>query len=124
MRHLARSLLGMTSLAPLEILKQHSPSAILANLLYLMFLVVGVILLINLMIALLSNTYQKVQVIVELETSPLVFCNSFEVRNSAEIYLNPLHRKISIHILRTVPSTFHMVTTRRICVTIKSFLIW
>lgn len=60
-RHLARSLLGMTSLTPFESLKEHGPSAILANLLYMMFLVVGVILLINLMIALLSNTYEKVQ---------------------------------------------------------------
>ena len=38
------------------------PSVILDNFLYGAFLVMGVILLINMMIALLSNTYQKVQV--------------------------------------------------------------
>ena len=38
------------------------PSVILVNFLYGAFLVMGVILLINMMIALLSNTYQKVQV--------------------------------------------------------------
>ncbi|PFX26324.1 Short transient receptor potential channel 4 [Stylophora pistillata] len=60
-RDLVRSLLGMTSLTPLESHKEHGPSAILANLLYIRFLVVGAILLINLMIALLSNTYEIVQ---------------------------------------------------------------
>ena len=78
----------MTSLTPFETLEERSPSAILANLLYLMFLVMGVILLVNMMIALLSNTYQKVQVKVSITLTafPLVYCQSFKVRDFAEMY--------------------------------------
>lgn len=78
----------MTSLTPFETLEERSPSAILANLLYLMFLVMGVILLVNMMIALLSNTYQKVQVKVSITLTafPLVYCKSFKVQDFAEMY--------------------------------------
>ena len=38
------------------------PSVILARILYAGFLIMGVVLLINMLIALLSNTYQRVQV--------------------------------------------------------------
>ena len=37
---------------------------------------------------------------------------------------SPSHPNISVHLLHTVLSTFHEVLTRRICLTIKSFLIW
>ena len=37
---------------------------------------------------------------------------------------NPLHPKISIHILHTVLYTFLKVLTRRICLPIKSFFRW
>ena len=37
---------------------------------------------------------------------------------------NPLHPNISIHILHTDLSTFPVVLTRRICLTIFSFLNW
>ena len=36
--------------------------------------------------------------------------------------LSPLHPNISMHILHTVLYTFLKVLTRRICLTIKSFL--
>ena len=36
--------------------------------------------------------------------------------------VNPLHPNISMHILLTVLYTFTKVQTRRICLTIKSFL--
>ena len=59
-RHLCWSLLGDVDLDPLE--SADNPSVILAHFLYGAFLLMGAILLINMMIALLSNTYQKVQV--------------------------------------------------------------
>ena len=36
-------------------------------------------------------------------------------------FLDPLHPKISMHILHTVLYTFPLVLTRRICLKIKSF---
>ena len=60
MRHLCWSLMGAVDADPLE--SADDPSVILASFLYGAFLIMGVILLINMMIALLSNTYQKVQV--------------------------------------------------------------
>jgi len=59
-RHLCWSLMGAVDVDFLE--SADNPSVILVNFLYGAFLVMGVILLINMMIALLSNTYQKVQV--------------------------------------------------------------
>lgn len=59
--HLGWSLLSssedsgpMTSVDP--------PSAFLARIFFATFLIVGVVLLINMLIALLSNTYQKIEV--------------------------------------------------------------
>lgn len=59
--HLGWSLLGrtedsdtMTSVDP--------PSVLLARIFYATFLIVGVVLLINMLIALLSNTYKKIEV--------------------------------------------------------------
>ena len=40
------------------------------------------------------------------------------------VSINPLHPKISIHILHTVFSTFPKVLIRRFCRTIKSFCAW
>ncbi|KAJ7390563.1 hypothetical protein OS493_024601 [Desmophyllum pertusum] len=58
LRHFCWSLLG---LADLDLLNSvDSPSVILAHFLYGVFLIMAVILLINMMIALLSNTYQQV----------------------------------------------------------------
>ena len=59
-QHLCWSLMGDVDVDPLE--SADNPSVILVYFLYGAFLVMGVILLINMMIALLSNTYQKVQV--------------------------------------------------------------
>lgn len=59
-RHLCWSLMGAVDIDVLE--SADDPSVMLVNFLYGAFLVMGVILLINMMIALLSNTYQKVQV--------------------------------------------------------------
>jgi len=58
-KHLCWSLLGIAELEPLD--SVDSPSVTLAQFLFGAFLVMGVILLINMMIALLSNTYQRVQ---------------------------------------------------------------
>lgn len=57
--HLAFSLLGVTGLEKFE--SVDPASELMAKLLYAIFLIMGVILLINMMIALLSNTYQHVQ---------------------------------------------------------------
>ena len=40
------------------------------------------------------------------------------------VVFNPLHPNISIHFLYTLVYTNQFVLTRRICVTIKSFLGW
>ena len=60
MRHLVWSLMGIGDLDILD--SADGPSVILVHFLYGAFLIMGVILLVNMMIALLSNTYQKVQV--------------------------------------------------------------
>ena len=58
--HLCWSLMGDVEVDPLE--SADDPSVMLVKFLYGAFLVMGAILLINMMIALLSDTYQKVQV--------------------------------------------------------------
>ena len=58
--HLCWSLMGDVEVDPLD--SADDPSVMLVKVLYGAFLVMGAILLINMMIALLSNTYQKVQV--------------------------------------------------------------
>lgn len=58
--HLGWSLLGMSNLELFN--SDDSFSRALGYLLYTLFLVMGVILLINVLIALLTNTYQQVQV--------------------------------------------------------------
>ena len=63
-KHLAWSLLGLADLESLNSVDHQSVSLI--HLLYSLFLIMGVILLVNMMIALLSNTYQQVQVTVAL----------------------------------------------------------
>ena len=40
------------------------------------------------------------------------------------ISLNPLHPNINMHILYTVLQTFPKVPTKKICLTIQSFLSW
>ena len=54
------SLLGIAELDPLD--SVDSTSEIIVHFLFGTFLVVGVILLVNMMIAILSNTYQRVEV--------------------------------------------------------------
>ena len=60
LKHFLWSLLGIADLEPLD--SVDSPSVILVYFLYGVFLIMAVILLINMMIALLSNTYQQVAV--------------------------------------------------------------
>lgn len=60
MKHLTWSLLGVAELDPLD--SVDSASVTLVHFLFGAFLVMGVILLVNMMIALLSNTYQRVEV--------------------------------------------------------------
>ena len=59
-KHLAWSCLGMTGLEALDSIDH--PTMTLSYLLYSLFLIMVVILLVNMMIALLSNTYEQVQV--------------------------------------------------------------
>ena len=59
-KFLTWSLLGMAELDPLD--SVDSTSVIIVHFLFGTFLVMGVILLVNMMIAILSNTYQRVQV--------------------------------------------------------------
>ena len=59
-QHLCWSLLGIAELDPLD--SVDSASVTLAKLLFGAFLIMGVLLLVNMMIALLSNTYQRVEV--------------------------------------------------------------
>ena len=54
------SLLGIAELDPLD--SVDSTSVIIVHFLFGTFLVLGVILLVNMMIAILSNTYQRVEV--------------------------------------------------------------
>ena len=59
--HIGWSLLGQSGeVDPMD--SVDVPSVTLARLLYAGFLTIGVILLINMLIALLSNTYQRIQV--------------------------------------------------------------
>ena len=60
-KHLIWSLLGLADLDRLNSVDDSSVSLIHA--LYSFFLIMAVILLVNMMIALLSNTYQQVQVL-------------------------------------------------------------
>lgn len=60
MKHLCWSLLGLPELENFK--SVDSPSVTLAHFLYGAFMIIGVILLVNMMIALLSNTYQRVEV--------------------------------------------------------------
>ena len=60
MKHLFWSLLGLAELDSLDSIDHTSVT--IAHFLYGVFLVLGVILLVNMMIALLNNTYEKVQV--------------------------------------------------------------
>jgi len=64
LKHFLWSLLGIADLDPLD--SVDSPSVMLAYFLYGVFLIMAVILLINMMIALLSNTYQQVAVRTEV----------------------------------------------------------
>ena len=59
-KHLSWSFLGIAELDPLE--SVDSASVTIAHFLFAAFLIMGVILLVNMMIALLSNTYQRVKV--------------------------------------------------------------
>ena len=59
--HLGWSLLGLADLDRLNSVDDSSVSLI--HVLYSLFLIMAVILLVNMMIALLSNTYQQVQVL-------------------------------------------------------------
>lgn len=71
-QHLSWSLLGIAGLDPLD--SVDSASVTLARFLFGAFLIMGVILLVNMMIALLSNTYQRVEV-----TILFLFSISFSV---------------------------------------------
>ena len=48
----------------------------------------------------------------------------FTRREVKMVKINPLHSKISMQTLHTTLYTFPKVLTRRICLTIKSFLSW
>jgi len=68
-QHLIWSVLGIAELEPLQ--SSDGTSNVLAQLLYGTFLVMAVVMLMNMMIALLSNTYQQVEVSKSLYTRPV-----------------------------------------------------
>ena len=60
--HLGWSLLGNAGAESDPMASVDTPSVTLVRILYAAFLIMGVILLINMLIALLSNTYQRTEV--------------------------------------------------------------
>lgn len=78
--HLCWSLLGLADLDKLN--SVDNPFISLIYLLYSFFLITGVILLVNMMIALLSNTYQRVQVLNSLSTLAEVIYSVFIIQSS------------------------------------------
>ena len=72
--YLVWSLLGVADLNWLN--SVDNPSVSLIHVLYSFFLIMAVILLVNMMIALLSNTYQQVQVLNGLSLPSLMYVNS------------------------------------------------
>ena len=69
MKHLSWTLLGVTELDVFNA-GVETPSDHLAQALYAVFIIAALVLLVNMMIAVLSNTYERVQVI-------LSFCRLF-----------------------------------------------
>ena len=47
----------------------------------------------------------------------------FTPKPGADADVNPLHPLVSVHILHTVLGTYFTMPARRICLTIKSFLV-
>lgn len=77
--HLGWSLLGVAeNFDPMN--SVDFPSEKLARILYAGFLIMGVILLVNMLIALLSNTYQRIEVRDYVERSSLQIFNSIRTR--------------------------------------------
>jgi len=72
-RHLCWSLLGIAELDPMD--SVDSASVIFAKFLFGAFLIMGVVLLVNMMIALLSNTYQRVEVTIFVSRKPVYSCS-------------------------------------------------
>lgn len=62
MKHLSWTLLGVTGLEVFNT-GMETPSDHLAQTLYAVFIIAALVLLVNMMIAVLSNTYERVQVI-------------------------------------------------------------
>jgi len=62
MKHLSWTLLGVTELDVFNA-GVETPSDHLAQILYAVFIIAALVLLVNMMIAVLSNTYERVQVI-------------------------------------------------------------
>ena len=62
MKHLSWTLLGVTELDVFNV-GVETPSDHLAQTLYAVFIIAALVLLVNMMIAVLSNTYERVQVI-------------------------------------------------------------
>ena len=85
-KHLCWSLLGIADLDPLD--SVDSPSVTLARFLFGAFLIMGVILLVNMMIALLSNTYQRVEV-------PILLCFSIERKK----YTDPVNNFFTMGVI-------------------------
>ena len=60
MTHLVWTLLGITELDPFD--ANESSSDLLAKIVYAIFIIGALVLLVNMMIAVLSHTYERVQV--------------------------------------------------------------
>ena len=73
MTHMGWSLLGISDgLDPMT--SVDAPSETIAQIFYAGFFIMGVILLVNMLIALLSNTYQRIQVRESIERKIMLYC--------------------------------------------------
>ena len=73
MTHMGWSLLGISDgLDPMT--SVDAPSETIAQIFYAGFFIMGVILLVNMLIALLSNTYQRIQVRESTERKIMLYC--------------------------------------------------
>ena len=82
-KHLTWSLLGIAELDPLN--SVDSASVTVVHFLFGAFLIMGVILLVNMMIALLSNTYQRVEVTSHLDQTVLATIISRSLSTGVQI---------------------------------------
>lgn len=109
-KHLCWSLLGIVELDPLD--SSDELSVTVVRFLYGGFMIMGAVLLMNMMIALLSNTYQRVEVIISFYFGMIYLIVCF-----TRIALHP-------HTLRYLCSTFRCISWEMVLVPWFLVLSW